>query len=97
MCRTDHIISQLNDEIREQADKDKLIASSGVEGGVSGFVQAVLVPHLAELLIKEDLKLTGDWSSQARTIIADSCELGEILHPEAVESVVEIDDDDDYD
>lgn len=59
-------------------------------------MQAVLVPHLAELLIKEDLKLSGDWSSQARTIIAGSCELGEILHPEVVENVVEIDDDDEY-
>ncbi|KAK4498939.1 hypothetical protein PRZ48_009450 [Zasmidium cellare] len=87
---TDHIMDSLSDDIRKQTKRDKLIASSGVQGGVSGFVQAVLVPHLAEQLIKEDMKLTGDWSSQARQIIADSCEVGEILHPEVEEAVLEI-------
>ncbi|KAF2159316.1 hypothetical protein M409DRAFT_60901 [Zasmidium cellare ATCC 36951] len=94
---TDHIISSLADDIRKQAKKDKLVASSGVQGGVSGFVQAVLVPHLAEQLIKEDMKLTGDWSSQARDIITDSCEVGEILFPEVEDGVVEIPDDSDDD
>lgn len=93
----DHIINCLSDDIRKQAKNDKLVAASGIQGGVSGFVQAVLVPHLAELLIKEDLKLTGDWSVKARETIAESCEVGEILHPEAKDNVVEIADDSDDD
>lgn len=91
----DHIVSHLSDDIRKQAKRDKLVASSGVQGGVSGFVQAVLVPHLAERLIKEDMNLKGDWFSKARDIVAESYELGEILHPEVEERIVEIADDKD--
>jgi hypothetical protein len=59
---------------------------------VSGFVQAVLIPHLAELLVKEDMKLTGEWEPQARAIIADSVEVGELIHPEVEDQIVEVDD-----
>jgi hypothetical protein len=69
---------------------------SGAQGGVSGFVQAVLVPHLAELLVSDDMGLdddSPDRAQQARAIIAASAELGDLIHPEA-EDKIEIADDD---
>lgn len=60
-----------------------------MSGGVTGFVQAVLAPHLAELLVKEDMGLeSGTWEHAARGIIAESAELGELLHPEEAEDRV---------
>ncbi|CAK4023506.1 Hypothetical predicted protein [Lecanosticta acicola] len=100
---TDHILSSLSDEIREHASKDKLVSSSGVQGGVSGFVQAVLLPHLAEQLIKEDMNFVGaDSLRRARGVIEESAELGETMWPEAEDKIIEIeeeeeDDDDDDD
>jgi hypothetical protein len=73
---------------------------SGAQGGVSGFVQAVLVPHLAELLVSDDMNLdedSPDRAQQARIIIAASAELGELIHPEAEDKIEVVDDDDDAD
>lgn len=73
---------------------------SGAQGGVSGFVQAVLVPHLAELLVSDDMNLdddSPDRAEQARAIIAASAELGELMHPEAEDKIEISDDDDDAD
>jgi hypothetical protein len=64
---------------------------------VSGFVQAVLVPHLAELLVSDDMNLDkndSDRSQQARAIIAASAELGELIHPEAEDKIEIVDEDD---
>ena len=60
---------------------------------MSGFVQSVLVPHLAEMLIKEDLFLTVDWEAEVREVIAESGELGELMHPETEDEIKEADDD----
>ena len=84
--RSDHIIAHLSDSLRKQAAKDKLVAASGVSGGVSGFVQAVLVPELALKLVSEDMKISDD---DARDVIAESAELGDLLSPEADERVTE--------
>ena len=65
--------------------KDRLVAASGVSGGVSGFVTGVLVPELAEQLVKEDTSVSED---RARTIIAESVELGELLHPDMDDAMV---------
>ena len=46
---------------------------------MSGLVQKVLVPELAEQLVREDMHVSGE---QARDIIAESAELGELLHPD---------------
>jgi hypothetical protein len=64
---------------------------------VSGFVQAVLVPHLAELLVSDDMNIDKndpDRSQQARTIIAASAELGELVHPEAEDKIEIVDEED---
>lgn len=86
-CRTEHIINNLSEKLREQSSRDKLVAAAGVSGGVSGFVQAVLVPELAEQLVMEDLKLS---STRAREIITDSAELGELLYPDVDDKVTEV-------
>jgi len=85
--RSEHIVAQLSDNLRKQATKDHLVAASGVSGGVSGFVQAVLVPELAQRLVMEDMQATEEGS---RDIIAESAELGELINPEAEERVAEV-------
>ncbi|KXT07618.1 hypothetical protein AC578_10141 [Pseudocercospora eumusae] len=103
---TEHIIGRFTNDIRQRSKKDKLVSTSGVQGGVSGFVQVVLAPHLVELLVKEDMNLGGnDWEIRAREIIAESTQLGELLHPEEEDDKVDdidtarvmalVDDDDD--
>ena len=53
---------------------------------MSGFVQAVLVPELAEQLIAEDMKVS---TAKARELIAESAELGELLYPDVDDLVTE--------
>ena len=60
------------------------MAAVGISGGVSGFVQAVLVPELAEQLIMEDMKVA---SERSRAIITESAELGELLYPDVDDTV----------
>ncbi|CAK1364006.1 hypothetical protein CB0940_04024 [Cercospora beticola] len=79
----DYIMNRFADDLRKRSTKDKLILASGIQGGVNGFVQLVLAPHLAELLVKEDLNLTQkDWGTRAREVLTESTEIGELLFPE---------------
>lgn len=81
--RSEHILGGLSDAIRERAKTDRLVSPSGYQGGISGFVQGVLVPHLAELLISDDMRLKGNkWEARARELIAESADMGELVHPE---------------
>jgi hypothetical protein len=82
---TDHIVRHFADELRDLAVSDSLIGASGVAGGVSGFVQAVLVPEVAVALVQEDMKVN---EKRAREILKESLELGELLNEEAHEEVV---------
>lgn len=84
--RTEHIIHHLSNQLREQSSRNKLVGAAGISGGVSGFVQAVLVPELAEQLVKEDMQTSCE---EAREIIAASAELGELLHPDVDDKVPE--------
>jgi len=81
---TEHILNEFSKKLRAVAVKDALVAASGIAGGVSGFVQAVMVPEVAVLLVKEDMKVDVQ---QARKILAESWELGELLNEEADEKV----------
>lgn len=92
--RTEHIVATFADELRNHATKDRLVAAAGVSGGVSGFVQAVLVPELAASLVSEDLGPKSE--RKAVDVVAESAELGELLHPE-VEDKVRVFDEDDED
>jgi hypothetical protein len=81
---TDHIVVHFADELRDLAVSDSLVAASGIAGGVSGFVQAVLVPEVAVALVREDMKVD---EKRAREILKESLELGELLNEEAPEQV----------
>ena len=81
---TEHILLHFADELRDLAVSDSLIGASGVAGGVSGFVQAVLVPEVAVALVKEDMKVDD---KGAREVLKESLELGELLNEEAHEKV----------
>lgn len=59
-------------ELRRRAIRDRLMRTTGV----ADFVVTVLVPELAVMLIKEDMR-TGD--EEARRILQESRPLGEVL------------------
>ncbi|KAK3630086.1 hypothetical protein LTR56_002627 [Elasticomyces elasticus] len=83
---SDHITSSFADELRSHAIRDTLVASAGVSGGLSGFIQSVLVPELAVSLIREDLQMQGRWRDPVQ-VLEESAELGEIMHPEVEDQV----------
>lgn len=56
----------------------------GVSGGVSGYLQSVLVPEMALALVMEDAGCTAE---EARRIVAESYEIGEALNEEEEEKV----------
>ena len=67
------VISNIAKDLRMQAKKDKLIGF----GGVSAFVQTVLVPELATLLIMEDMQASEE---DARDILSESVEIGDLIN-----------------
>lgn len=66
--------------IRRQAATDKLISTAGV----AGYVQAVLAPELAVLLVMEDMRVDEDGG---RAILRDSAEIGHLLNEEEDEII----------
>ncbi|KAL2358124.1 RTC4-like domain-containing protein [Cryomyces antarcticus] len=84
---TDSIMAAFSRTLRRLAVSDRLVSAIGVSGGVSGYVQAVLVPELAMSLVKEDLRLTDDDDVRAREVLAESAEVGELVNEEEVERV----------
>ncbi|ODH45225.1 hypothetical protein ACO22_00221 [Paracoccidioides brasiliensis] len=69
----DAIIGHFALKFNSLAPTDTLIKAAGV----SGFVQSVMVPELAVMLIKEDMSI-GD--TDARLILTDSMEIGNLLN-----------------
>ena len=67
-------------ELRQRAPSDKLIAA----GGVGQFVQEVLVPELAMLLVMEDM---GIGEERAREILKESGAVGDLVHEEDDDAV----------
>ena len=67
-----HIMMEFRCELRE-ALKDQLVRTTGV--GL--YVTTVLVPELAAMLVKEDMKVCD---ASARQILHESARLGDILH-----------------
>lgn len=74
-------MSKFSPKLRRLAASDRLISSSGV----TGYVQAVLVPELAVMLVKEDLGVDDD--ERAREILRESVEIGDLLNEEEEEVV----------
>ncbi len=67
-------------KVRRLAASDKLIASAGV----AGYVQAVLAPELAVMLVMEDMRVDED---EARVILRNSKEIGDLLNEEEDEMI----------
>ncbi|PSR90441.1 RTC4-like domain-domain-containing protein, partial [Coniella lustricola] len=67
---TETIVEMFSALLRKRAPQDKLISARGY----SGFVQAVLVPELAVMLIQEDMSLSAE---KARGVMQDSRAVGE--------------------
>ncbi|PNS21834.1 AP-1-like transcription factor [Sphaceloma murrayae] len=76
---TDFALGRFAGRLRRVAGRDGLLATSGVAGGVSGFVQAIVVPELALSLIMEDMGLNEE---EAKEILEGSAEVGDLLNAE---------------
>ena len=74
-------MSKFTSKLRRLSASDDLISS----GGVSEFVQAVLVPELALLLIKDDMNI--DDEEQARDVLRNSVDIGHMLNEEEDEVI----------
>lgn len=79
-----HIVSVFSDKIRSLAATDKIILATGV----AGYVQAVLVPELAVMLIGDDLGVDED---RAQEVLHESAEAGDLLNPQEEERVQNMD------
>lgn len=73
--RMQNIIARFNTKLRRLSTQDKLISSNSV----SRYVQAVLAPEMAVMLVKEDM---GVDDTTARTLLRDSAALGNLLNEE---------------
>ena len=69
----DFITREFSGALRDRIGSDKVIAARDV----SGYVQMVLAPELATRLVMEDMNKKRE---QARDILAESAELGDLLH-----------------
>ncbi len=69
----EHIVAEFGSELRQIAVRDRLISSTGV----ADYILTVLVPELAVMLIKEDMKGSD---KMARQTLQESTRLGETLH-----------------
>ena len=76
ISRMEYLAKAFRILLRNLNASDKLISAGG---GVSAYVQAVLVPELATALIREDM---GADEKRAREIIKESAELGELINEE---------------
>ena len=81
-------MSKFTRKIRRLAASDDLISS----GGVSEFVQAVLVPELAVLLVQTDMHI--DDKEKAREVLRNSVDIGHVLNEEEDEVIKEPDPED---
>ena len=75
-------MSRFSSKLRRLAASDKLISS----GGVSRYVQAVLVPEMAVLLVMDDMNVDED---KARKALRDSVDLGNLLNEEEDEIIID--------
>lgn len=85
----ENIISHFSHKIRRRAASDSLVST----GGVSAFVQAVLTPELAVMLVKEDMKTDDEG---ARAVLRDSAEVGHLLNEEEDEVIQDPESEDEY-
>lgn len=78
---TQNILNTFSPMLRRLAATDKLIA----DGGVSGYIQAVLAPEMAVVLVQEDMGVDGE---RAREILRESEGIGNLVNEEEDEVVL---------
>ncbi|KAJ5509449.1 hypothetical protein N7527_011592 [Penicillium freii] len=69
------IIRRFSVVVRRLATTDELIKTAGV----AGYTQSVLVPELAVLMVKDDMKVNDE---DARRIMRESMDIGGRVHPD---------------
>ncbi|KAH9998046.1 hypothetical protein F4779DRAFT_168822 [Xylariaceae sp. FL0662B] len=84
---TDYIMRTLSPVVRKRAVEDRLVSARGY----TGYVQAVLVPELAIRLIAADMRVIEE---DARKIMEESIEYGELMHEDAGDVIVGVSDED---
>ncbi|KAK6954284.1 hypothetical protein Daesc_004251 [Daldinia eschscholtzii] len=82
---TEYIMRTLSSVVRKRAVEDRLVSARGY----TGYVQAVLVPELAVRLIMEDMGVTEE---DARGIMLESIEVGELLYEDSGDVIAGISD-----
>jgi RTC4-like domain len=94
---TDNMVHRLNSvttkysrKLRQLAAMDNLLKTAGP----TTYAQAVLVPELAVLLIKEDMNVD---SQDARQILRDSTDIGNRLNAAENDQIHTVEDDSDND
>ncbi|KAK4032390.1 RTC4-like domain-containing protein [Parachaetomium inaequale] len=87
---TENLISEFSALLRKRSLEDRLVSARGH----TAYLQAVLVPELAVRLIMEDM---GVGEEEARAVLTESSDVGELLNDEIADVVLEDDDDDDDD
>jgi hypothetical protein len=85
---TENLISEFAPLLRIRSREDKLVSARGH----TMYLQSVLVPELAVKLIMEDM---GVGAVEAREILTESSEVGELLNDEIPDVVLNDSDDDD--
>ncbi|KAG7293321.1 hypothetical protein NEMBOFW57_003367 [Staphylotrichum longicolle] len=84
---TENLINEFAPVLRERAVEDRLIAARGH----IMYLQSVLVPELAVRLVMEDMDVGEE---EARAILSESVDVGELLNDEIADVVVQDSDDD---
>ncbi|PNH44132.1 hypothetical protein VD0004_g3511 [Verticillium dahliae] len=85
---SEHLISRFASALRRRAVEDELVAARGS----AVFVSTVLVPELASRLIMEDLAVGAD---EAHRVLEESVPIGDLLHEEIGDVVVDVGEADD--
>ena len=75
-----NIIARFSSKLRRLTRSDKVISISGV----SGYVQAVLAPEVAVMLVMDDMRTDSDG---ARKVLDESMEIGNLLNEEEDEVI----------
>lgn len=80
----DYLIEHFQRPLRRLAQGDKVVVAGG---GVSGFVQRVLVPELVCRLVGEDMGIADGDEDEVRRVVEEGVELGALLCEEEEEVV----------
>jgi hypothetical protein len=87
---TENIVTEFGPLLLKRSQEDRLVAARGT----MMYLQSVVVPELAVRLIMEDMSVGEE---EARQILTESTEVGELLNDEIPDVVISSDDEDEED